>query len=103
MIVERLTFQAKYGQGDGLVELFREWAKGIGRELGLTGARLYTDVTGTMFTVSVEQEFPDMQAYTRFTEEARKRYGSPEFASWFARMQPLAERGERQLLNVESV
>jgi hypothetical protein len=103
MIVERLTFQAKYGQGDALVELLREEARTFGPRIGLTTARVYTDATGSMFTVAIEQEFADLDAYARFAKQAADAWSSPEFGAWFARMEPLVERGDRQLLNVETL
>ncbi len=103
MIVERLTFQAKYGQGDALVELFREQARTFGARMGLTAGRLYTDHTGSMFTVAVEQEFADLDDYVRRSRQATAAFATPEFVSWFARMEKLVDRGNRQLLNMETM
>ena len=43
MLVERLTFQAKYGHGDTLVALFEEWIAGPGAMIGDHGASVIAD------------------------------------------------------------
>jgi hypothetical protein len=103
MIVERLTFQAKYGQGDALVALNKEvFALMKRRGLSSTG-RIYTDATGTMFTVALEQEFADMAAYAKAFAGDTAMYADKEFQDWFAKMVAVTEKGERQLFNVETV
>jgi hypothetical protein len=51
-----------------------------------------------MFTVIMDTEYTDMQAVAAADAENQQMYGDPEFQSWFAKMVPLVERGERQLL-----
>jgi len=99
MITERLTFQARYGRGDELVQLFREFYPKL-KAGGVQGGRLYTDATGRMFTVVVESDFADMAAYARYLSDSGL-YADPEFGAWFARMTEVTESGERQVLNVE--
>lgn len=101
MLTERLTFRAKYGQGDELVSLFKEWYAKTGKDSGIIGARLYTDATGMMFTVVGEFDFPDMAAYAKFFSADQAMYSDPDFQSWFSRMVAATESGERQLLNLE--
>ena len=103
MIIERITFRAKYGQGDALAEIFREWGRTFAERTGATAARLYTDVTGGMFTVEVDQEYADMAAYAAATASRSEVFGTPEFAELFGRMQAVVEHGERQLLNAEDL
>lgn len=99
MIIERLTFQAKYGQGDALVGLMKEFnATALARGMGGAPTRLCVDRTGAMFTVIMDSEFADMQAVAAAEGENQAMYGDPEFQAWFAKMVPLVERGERQLL-----
>ena len=98
MIVERLTFQAKYGQGDALVQLIREFNQTAGPRGIPTVPRVYVDRTGPMFTVIWDSEHADMAALAAAGEQEQSMYGDPEFQSWFAKMMPLVERGERQLL-----
>jgi hypothetical protein len=102
MLVERLTFQAKYGQGDMLVSLFKAEMKRF-RDMGGGPARIYTDATGRMFTVQVEQEFKDLSDYAAFSAKARDFYGTDDFRGWFAKMTDAVETGERQLLAAEPV
>lgn len=104
MIVERLTFRAKYGRGDDLVALFREMSSiPAFRETGVVPARLYTDATGRMFTLAVEMEFSDWDAYARSRAAQESAYGSPEFQDWFRRMTDAVDHGERQLLSLVTV
>ncbi len=103
MITERLTFRAKYGHGDELVALFKEWHNTMARDLGAAGHRIYTDATGPMFTVAVETDFADMAAYGAYTAKAGQVYGEPRFADWFGRMQQVTEHGERQIFNLETL
>lgn len=100
MIVERLTFQAKYGHGDELVALLKEVPGGSGPP---AKGRIYTDLTGPMFTVQFEMEYADMAAMASADAAQRKDFGTSEFEQWFAKMVAVTEKGERQLLNVETV
>lgn len=98
MIVERLTFQAKYGQGDALVSLVREFNKIAAKTGQPTVPRVYVDRTGPMFTVIWDSEHKDINAYAAGASTESSMYGDSEFQAWFAKMMPLVERGERQLL-----
>jgi len=97
MIVERLTFRAKYGRGDELVALMKS-APG-----GPVVGRIYTDHTGPMFTVQVEFEHADLRAYTETTLSETGEYATPAFQEWFAKMVACTEVGDRQLLNMERI
>jgi hypothetical protein len=99
MITERLTFQAKYGKGDDLVALFKESMTSMTE--GATGIRCYTDATGTMFTVAIEIDYPDLAAWQAANGPGM--YDDPEFETWFGRMVEVTERGERQLFNSETL
>lgn len=101
MLTERMTFQAKYGHGDELVALFKEFFATQTADSGILGARIYTDATGPMFTVVVESDFADMSAQAAFEAKSREMYGQADFQEWFGRMMQVTERGERQLLNME--
>lgn len=103
MIVERLSFQARYGHGDELVALFKEFLAAQGKELGLTGGRIYTDLTGTMFTMQVESEFEDLAAYAKFMATDTQMFQTQAFQDWFGKMMTVTDGGERQLFNVETV
>lgn len=96
MIIERLTFHAKYGMGDALVQVMRE-----GMTVGMNAqlkARILTDVTGTMFRIILEVEHANIADFAAYETKTPAEYGSAEFQSWFAKMQPLVERGDRELL-----
>ncbi len=102
MITERLSFRAGYGKGDTLVALFREQATGLFSNPLVLGARLYTDLTGPMFSVIVESDFADLDAYAAFMKQDMAEYGTQDFQEWFGRMMAVTESGERQLLNSET-
>ncbi len=98
MLIARQTFQAKYGRGDELVALFKEFNTRM-RDAGETGLRfrLLTDASGPFFTVVTEVEvenFADWEA--RFGEAMRK----PWMGEWFGRMTPLIESGRRDFYNL---
>ncbi len=99
MITERLSFRAKYGHGDELVALFKEQYARLAQS-GVTGARLYTDATGPMFSVILESDFANMADYAAFLQDTSM-YSEPQFAAWFGRMQAITESGDRQVLNME--
>src|SRR5258708_4056636 len=103
MFVERLTFQAKYGQGDTLVDLFREWAGSFEKQLGVGIARVYTDASGPMFTISVDQEFGGIEAYAAFMAGRGGIFADPAFTNWFGRMQAVVDHGRRELFNLEAL
>ncbi len=103
MITERISFRAGYGKGDELVALFKEQANGLFSNPLILAARLYTDLTGPMFSVIVESDFADMEAFTAFMKQDMAEYGTKDFQQWFSRMMAVTEGGERQLLNSEKL
>lgn len=103
MITERLSFRAKYGQGDTLVQLFKEQFPSMVKDTSIVGARIYTDFTGPMFSVIVESDFPDIDAYMAFVKSDGAEYATAEFQAWFGRMMAVTDVGDRQVLNVEKL
>lgn len=103
MITERISFRAGYGKGDELVALFKEQADGLFAQPTALGVRLYTDLTGPMFSVIVETDFADLDAYAAFMKQDMAEYGTKDFQEWFGRMMAVTEYGERQLLNSEKI
>lgn len=99
MIVERLTFQAKFGQGDSVVAGFKEWRDKLGPRYGLS-SRLMVDVTGPMFTIIVETEYKDMDQVAEMERQMTEGYSDPEFQRWFASWSQLVETGGRELFRV---
>ena len=102
MITERLSFRARYGQGDALVALMKE-SFSILPAADFQGARVYTDHTGPMFTVVMEIDHADIGAYAKSSMTEGADYGTPAFQEWFAKMVAVTESGERQLLNCEKI
>ena len=96
MILVRQTFRAKYGHGDALVELFKEFhanAEVPNREK----ARILTDASGEFFTVVTEYEVESLAAW----EAAFQRMiGSPQMEEWFGRMMEVVESGRRDFFNI---
>jgi hypothetical protein len=97
MLIERTTFVAKYGKGDALLDVIRDFAKQFGPQVGIP-IRVATDRTGPMFTVVWDMEHADLRAWADAMATEREIFGTPEFARWFASMEPLVERGTRELL-----
>ena len=94
MLVARQVFQAKYGRGDELVALFREFNTRM-REDGEANPRfrILTDASGRFFTVVTEVEVENLAAWEgRF----RTSMARPWIGDWFARMTPLVESGSRE-------
>ncbi len=103
MITERLTFRAKYGQGDTLAALMRQNVEEMPMPSGVVGARLYTDFTGPMFQVVFEIDHADLNAFMADTQEQMKEYGDPRFQEWFGKMVACTDVGERQIFNSEKL
>ncbi|MEE8414019.1 MAG: hypothetical protein V3R96_05655 [Dehalococcoidales bacterium] len=97
MIVERLVFQAKYGQADDLVTVIKK-GRDLLKRYGYPDGRILTDLSGRMFTIVWESEFTSMASY----EEIRNKiFNVPEFGPWFQEMQPLIESGLTEFYNIE--
>ena len=94
MIVVRGVFQAKYGKGDELVQLFKEvhavWPSG-------RNTRILTDLSGPFFTVVSEAEYDSFSAWEA---NAQQIFGDARFAAFFERMTPLVESGRREFYNL---
>jgi hypothetical protein len=99
MIIERLVFRAKFGQGDTVVAAFKEWQERFNARFGLS-SRLMVDVTGPMFTVVVENEYRDMAHVAEMVARERTFFAEPEFQQWFSRWSNVAEQGSRELYEV---
>ena len=99
MIIERLVFRAKFGQGDMIVAAFRDWKARIGASFGAP-IRLLVDVTGPLFTVVVEIEYRDLAHFDELQRREQELYGSAEFEEWFARWATVTESGMRELFRV---
>jgi hypothetical protein len=96
MILVRDVFQAKYGKGGDLVELFKEAHDSWPSEYA---TRILTDASGPFFTVVSETAVESLAAWEQFMAEV---FAIPDFGDWFARMQPLVRSGRREFYNVEA-
>ena len=99
MLIERMTFNAKYGKGDAVLDSIREFQRLFGARVGVP-SRVATDRTGKMFTVTWDMEHADITAWAAAELAEREMFGTPEFGQWFAKMEPLIESGSRQLFEV---
>ncbi|HLZ69525.1 MAG TPA: hypothetical protein VKV26_06380 [Dehalococcoidia bacterium] len=99
MIVERLTFQAKFGQGDTITQAFKEFNEKFAPRYGVTG-RLLVDVTGPMFTVVAETEYRDMAHVAETEAGMQAAFADSEWQGWFAAWQGAVTSGSRELLRV---
>lgn len=96
MMLVRQLFQAKYGRGDELVELFKEFHQNADIP-NRDSARILTDASGQFFTVVTEYEAESLGAW----EEGFKRLmAAPEMGDWFRRMMEVTESGNRNFYNI---
>ncbi len=98
MIIARQVFQAKYGRGDELVALFKEFNTRMQEAGGAAPRfRILTDVSGPFFTVVTEVEVESLAAWEGKFRESMDR---PWMGEWFSRMMPLVESGSREFYNI---
>jgi hypothetical protein len=95
MILVRDIFQAKYGQGDELVSLFKE----AQRQWSPYAGRILTDLSGSFFTVVVETEVENLGQWESAVSNI---FSKSEFGDWFGRMQRLVESGSREFYRIEA-
>jgi hypothetical protein len=100
MLLVRQVFQAKYGKGNELVELFKEFNSNT-KELDASraGMRILTDASGPFFTVVTEFEAESFSAWESMFQETMQ---LPWMGDWFGRMVPLVESGSREFYNIAS-
>lgn len=63
-------------------------------------ARILVDTTGTMFTIAIEQEFPDLAKLAADRQREQALYGTDLFRQWFESWCGAVESGERQVFTV---
>ena len=94
-MVVRGVFQAKYGKGDELVQLFKEahtmWPTRT------RNACLLTDLSGPFFTVISDGEY---ESFAEWQADGKQIFGDPRFAAWFERMTALVDSGHREFYNL---
>jgi hypothetical protein len=98
MLLVRQVFQAKYGRGDELVALFKEFNQRM-QESGelMPRFRILTDASGTFFTVVTENEVENFAAWESGFSESMNQ---PWMGEWFGRMMPLIDSGRRDFYNI---
>ena len=96
MLIVRQVFRAKYGRGDELVALFKEFNTWMPEAGGAAPRfRILTDASGPFFTVVTEVE--SLAAWEGRFRESMDR---PWMGEWFGRMMPLVELGSREFYNL---
>lgn len=98
MIVARQVFQAKYGRGDELVALMKQFNDRMSKEeSSFPKFRLLTDASGTFFTVVTEVEVESFAAWeTAFAAAMNKAW----LGEWFQQTAELIVSGNREFYNV---
>ena len=97
MILVRNTFQAKYGKGDELVALIKEFNGRSDTDDG----RILVDMSGTFFTVIAESEHESMGAFEQsIAAQMEDSEFSAWFGEWFRRMCELVESGNREFFRI---
>jgi hypothetical protein len=98
MLIARQVFQAKYGRGNDLVNLFKELNTRMREEDGAAPYfRILTDASGRFFTVVTEIE---VGSFADWEGSFRTLMDRPWMGDWFERMMPLVESGSREFYNV---
>ena len=97
MLVNRVTWIAKPGHRDELVEWFRhpnvwEW-EGIPEEMRARAMRLYAAKTGAHDTVAIELEFDDLAHYDKCWEAIRNYNSTPERNAQMQRLREIIGPG----------
>lgn len=93
MLIARQTFQAKYGCGGALVDLFKEFNTRMHAEDAHGPIfRILTDASGPFFTVVTEVE---IGSFADWEGTFSSRMARPWIGEWFGRMTPLVESGRR--------
>jgi len=94
MIVVQDTFQAKYGRGDELVQLFKEMR---GAVPGYEKMRILTDASGVFFQVITQVEVASLAGWEALFASEMER---GDFGGWFERMVAVTESGKRDFFNI---
>lgn len=102
MLIERTTFAVKYGKGDALLDVLREFVRTFGSEFNRP-MRVATDRTGPMFTVVWDMEYESLDAWAAGMNQERAVFGRPDFGAWFAKMEPLIDSGKRELFETVDI
>jgi hypothetical protein len=97
MLIVRQVFQAKYGRGDELVALFKEFNKRMQDAGEATRFRILTDASGPFFTIVTESEVESFAVWESTFGEMMSR---PWMSEWFGKMMPLVESGRRDFYNL---
>ena len=98
MLLVRQVFHAKYGRGDELVALFKEFHPRMPSEWS---PRLMTDASGRFFTVVTEYQVDTFAAWEQtFREIMGEIMSEAEMRDWFARMVELVDSGSREFYNI---
>lgn len=97
MIVVRHTTQARYGMVDQLARLLKDTFGLLARDPRVSGVRVLTDVSGPAFVVEAEFQVASLAVWEQLHKEMMR---GNEFASWFARIQPLVDHGRREFFTV---
>jgi hypothetical protein len=101
VIVVRQIFQAKYGHGDELVELFKEFFQAMSQrpQSGFRRNRILTDLSGPFFTIVTETDVESLAVWERGFGE---NMASGDFRDWFTRMQNVVESGSREYWTIQA-
>lgn len=96
MIVVRDIFQAKFGRGGELENLFKQSADMWSQKHAY---RILTDASGPFFTVVTEVEMASLAEWEQWLANL---FVLPEFKDWFNRALPLLESGRREFYTIEA-
>ena len=96
MIVVRNVFHLRFGKAKQAKALLKKGFT-IARRLGMGPDRVLSDLTGTFYTIVLENSFPSLAA---FEKSMAKSFGNKEWEAWYRKFVPLVESGHREIFTV---
>ena len=98
MFLVRNVFHAKPGKARELADLFTKAAHHL-PDIGVTNTKVLTDVSATFWTVVIQSEVEDLNAYVDMSKSISKK---PELGEAMKGYMDLTQGGFREIYRIES-
>ena len=98
MFLVRNVFHAKPGKAKELAALFTKAAQDL-PDMGVTNTKVLTDVSATFWTVVIQSEVEDLNAYVDMSKSISKK---PELGEAMKGYMDLTQGGFREIYRIES-
>ncbi len=96
MIVVRNVFQLEFGKAKDAKVLINEF-RNLMKKYGETPPRFMTDLTGTFYTIVMENSYGSLSEYEK---ESGETMGKEEFDQWYRKFVPIVQSGHREIFTV---